>query len=85
MISRRAFLAGSSTLLAEPGAVASEGQLTWAVHFAIAPTWFDPGEHQGFITAMVAFYALHDAERLHGQDHRRRNPPIARNGRSRRG
>jgi peptide/nickel transport system substrate-binding protein len=60
----RSVLAGFLAVLmvvAAPGATASEGQLTWAVHFAITPSWFDPGEHQGFITAMLVFYALHDA------------------------
>jgi hypothetical protein len=23
------------------------GQLTWAVHISLAPTWFDPAEHRG--------------------------------------
>ena len=23
---------------------ASEGQMTWAVHISLAPTWFDPAE-----------------------------------------
>ncbi len=40
---------------------APEGQLTWAVHISIAPTWFDPAEHPGIITPMMTFYALHDA------------------------
>ena len=40
---------------------APEGQMTWAVHISIAPTWFDPGEHPGIITSMMTFYALHDA------------------------
>ena len=38
-----------------------EGQMTWAVHVSIAPTWFDPGEHPGIITSLMIFYALHDA------------------------
>jgi peptide/nickel transport system substrate-binding protein len=38
-----------------------DGQITWAVHVSIAPTWFDPGEHPGIITSMMTFYALHDA------------------------
>lgn len=25
-----------------PAAAAPEGQLTWAVHVSLAPTWFDP-------------------------------------------
>src|SRR2546425_3666201 len=46
---------------ATPGHAAPEGQLTWAVHFALAPTWFDPAETSGIITPFVVLYALHDA------------------------
>jgi peptide/nickel transport system substrate-binding protein len=46
---------------APPGHAAPEGQLTWAVHFALAPTWFDPAETSGIITPFVVLYALHDA------------------------
>ena len=44
-----------------PGAAAPEGQMTWALHFALAPTWFDPAETSGIITPYVVLYALHDA------------------------
>src|SRR5262245_45438725 len=44
-----------------PGAAASEGQMTWALHFALAPTWFDPAETSGIITPYVVLFALHDA------------------------
>ena len=44
-----------------PAAGAPEGQMTWAVHFALAPTWFDPAETSGIITPFVVLYALHDA------------------------
>jgi peptide/nickel transport system substrate-binding protein len=40
---------------------APEGQMTWGVHFALAPTWFDPAETSGIITPYVVLYALHDA------------------------
>src|SRR5215510_4334079 len=40
---------------------APQGQLTWAIHFTIAPTYFEPAEHQGIITPMMFYYALHDA------------------------
>jgi peptide/nickel transport system substrate-binding protein len=40
---------------------APQGQVTWAIHFTIAPTYFDPAEHQGIITPMLFYYALHDA------------------------
>jgi peptide/nickel transport system substrate-binding protein len=49
--------------LAGPAAVAAapEGQLTWAVHVSLAPTWFDPGETTGIITPFMFLYAIHDA------------------------
>jgi hypothetical protein len=31
----------------EARAAAPEGQLTWAVHVSLAPTWFDPAETPG--------------------------------------
>lgn len=40
---------------------APQGQVTWALHFTIAPTYFEPAEHQGIITPMMFYYALHDA------------------------
>jgi peptide/nickel transport system substrate-binding protein len=46
---------------AAPAAAAPEGQLTWATHFSLAPTWFDPAETSGIITPFVVLYALHDA------------------------
>ena len=51
-------------LLASPGAplaAGPEGQLTWAVHISLAPTWFDPAETPGMITPYMVLYALHDA------------------------
>jgi len=42
-------------------AAGPEGQLTWAVHVSIAPTWFDPAETRGIITPYMFLYALHDA------------------------
>jgi peptide/nickel transport system substrate-binding protein len=44
-----------------PAVAAPEGQLTWAVHFTLAPTLFDPGETPGLITPFMILYALHDA------------------------
>ena len=38
-----------------------DDQLTWAVHFSLAPTWFDPAETPGIITPFLIMYALHDA------------------------
>src|SRR5213078_4614606 len=46
---------------AASAAAAPEGQLTWAVHISLAPTWFDPGEASGIITPFMVLYALHDA------------------------
>src|SRR5258708_704925 len=38
-----------------------QGQLSWAVHVSLAPTWFDPAETSGIITPYMVLYALHDA------------------------
>ena len=40
---------------------APAGQMTWAVHFSLAPTFFDPAETPGIITPFLVLYALHDA------------------------
>lgn len=42
-------------------AASPEGQLTWAVHVTLAPTWFDPAETSGIITPYMVLYAMHDA------------------------
>ena len=44
-----------------PASGAPEGQMTWAVHVSLAPTWFDPAETSGIITPYMVLYALHDA------------------------
>jgi peptide/nickel transport system substrate-binding protein len=44
-------------LAADPPA----GQMTWALHFALAPTLFEPAETPGLITPFMFLYALHDA------------------------
>jgi peptide/nickel transport system substrate-binding protein len=44
-----------------PAVAAPEGQMTWAVHVSIAPTWFDPAETPGIITPYMFLFALHDA------------------------
>jgi peptide/nickel transport system substrate-binding protein len=48
---------------AMPAAAASApaGQMTWAVHISLAPTWFDPAETSSSITSFMVLYALHDA------------------------
>jgi len=50
-----------SAVGAPPSAAAPEGQMTWAVHVSLAPTWFDPAETSGIITPFMVLYALHDA------------------------
>src|SRR5262249_48624151 len=61
----RALLASIICLIsligASPAAAAPEGQMTWAVHVSLAPTWFDPAETSGIITPFMLLYALHDA------------------------
>ncbi len=57
-----AWLQGWPRLLAAPAAKDEpSGQMTWAVHVTIAPTWFDPAETPGNITPFMLMYALHDA------------------------
>ena len=49
------------TLAPLPAAAGPEGQMTWAVHISLAPTWFDPAETPGIGTPFMILYALHDA------------------------
>ena len=42
-------------------AEAPAGQMTWALHFSLAPTLFEPAETAGLITPFMLLYALHDA------------------------
>src|SRR5437867_6720431 len=44
-----------------PAVGAPEGQMTWALHISLAPTWFDPAETPGIGTPFLVLYALHDA------------------------
>lgn len=37
------------------------GQMTWAMHVTVAPSWLDPAETQGILTPFMILYALHDA------------------------
>jgi len=65
-LTRRGLLALSALGIAATGrraalAASPGGQLTWAVHFSLAPTWFDPAETPGMITPFLLMYALHDA------------------------
>ena len=43
---------------APPAWAAAEGQMTWAVHVSLAPTWFDPAETPGIATPFLIHYAL---------------------------
>ncbi len=60
------FLGSSLALLlvcrAHLGDVSAQpkGQMTWAMHFTIAPTFWEPAETAG-ITSFLFLYALHDA------------------------
>jgi peptide/nickel transport system substrate-binding protein len=54
------FLVAAALALATPAAAAPEGQVTWAVHITLAPTWLDPAETPGIITPFMLMYALHD-------------------------
>src|SRR5512132_979915 len=42
-------------------AAAPEGQITWALHFSLAPTLFEPAETPGVVSPFMILYALHDA------------------------
>jgi len=46
---------------AQPAGPAPAGQMTWAVHFTLAPRWLDPAESEGSITPFLTLYAVHDA------------------------
>jgi peptide/nickel transport system substrate-binding protein len=66
MYSRRdvfAIAAMGAATLPWPAAAATapQGQLTWALHVSLAPTWFDPADTQALITPFMVLYALHDA------------------------
>ena len=61
LVSLAAILALTSVVAARPVAAAPEGQMTWAVHISLAPTWFEPAETSGMITPFMVLYAMHDA------------------------
>jgi len=56
-------LIASTHVIAAPEgrADAPAGQMTWALHFTLAPTLFEPAETPGLITPFIILYALHDA------------------------
>jgi peptide/nickel transport system substrate-binding protein len=63
-LTRRNLLTMAGAAAAVPGAsfaAGPRGQLTWAIHVSLAPTWFDPAETQAVITPFMILYALHDA------------------------
>lgn len=55
------FVALSLLVGVRPGVAVPEGQLTFAVHFTLAPTLFEPAETPGLVTPFMILYALHDA------------------------
>jgi len=40
---------------------APSGQMTWALHVTVAPTWLDPAETLALATPYMMLYAIHDA------------------------
>src|ERR671922_2879344 len=56
VLSRLIGLACSAAAQGKP-----EGTMTWALHFSLAPTHFDPAETTGIATPFKFLYALHDA------------------------
>ena len=62
MTTRAVVLAGLMLLTSATAVkAASDGEMTWAVHVSLAPTWFDPAETPSVITPFMVLYALHDA------------------------
>jgi peptide/nickel transport system substrate-binding protein len=58
---RRIVMVLALLALGAPAAAGPAGQMTWAVHFTLAPRWLDPAESEGSITPFLTFYAVHDA------------------------
>src|SRR5438309_7468291 len=61
MRARSLTLALVLVVVAAPAVAAPEGDVTWAVHISLAPTWFDPAETPSVITPFMMLYAMHDA------------------------
>lgn len=53
-------LALALLVAASTPAWSAEGQITWAVHVSLAPTWVDPAETPALLTPFMVLYALHD-------------------------
>ena len=65
-VSRRDLLALAALGLVAgaPGvarAAGPAGQLTWALHVSVPPTWLDPADTLAIISPFMVLYALHDA------------------------
>ena len=60
----RIALAALALALVAPGVAraAPEGQMTWALHFSLAPTLFEPAETPGVVSPFMILYALHDGQ-----------------------
>jgi peptide/nickel transport system substrate-binding protein len=57
-----AWLQGWSPHMAAPAQKDEpSGQITYAAHVTVAPTWFDPAETPPVITPYMLLYAMHDA------------------------
>lgn len=66
-MNRRGFVQLGAGVLADAAfrrraqALVPEGQLSWGVHFSLAPAWFDPADTAASVTPYKVLYALHDA------------------------
>src|SRR5262249_20665826 len=49
------------SILPARASAAPEGQMTYAIHFTLAPTLFEPAETPGVVSPFMILYALHDA------------------------
>src|SRR5437016_10411599 len=55
-----ALVLGAVTCASARAADPPAGQITWALHFTPAPSFFEPAETPGLITPFMFLYALHD-------------------------
>ena len=63
LTTRRGLLALASglTFAGRPALAEATGQIIWAVHVSLPPSWFDPAEAGGLVSPYLLLYALHDA------------------------
>jgi hypothetical protein len=54
-------IAGPRSLALLLVALVAEGQMTWAVHTSLVPTWFDPAESIQGTPPFMVLSATHDA------------------------